>query len=118
MPAWVSPVAGLLAGFTTMVANAAGPLMVVYLLAMRLPKLVFVGTAAWFFLVLNLFKVPFSYGLGQINAETLAISLRLAPFAIIGALLGRRLIRGIDQRTFELIALVLSVLAGLRLLLL
>ncbi len=118
MPAWVSPVAGLLAGFTTMVANAAGPLMVVYLLAMRLPKLVFVGTAAWFFLVLNLFKLPFSYGLGQISADTLGVSLRLAPFAIIGALLGRRLIRGIDQRAFELIALVLSLLAGLRLILL
>lgn len=117
LPRWASPVAGLLAGFTTMVANAAGPLMVVYLLASGLPKLVFVGTAAWFFLVLNLFKVPFSYGLGLITADSLGLSLRLGLFAALGALLGRRLIRDIDQRTFELIALALSLVAGIRLLL-
>lgn len=116
-PAWASPAAGLLAGFTTMVANAAGPLMVIYLLAMGLPKLVFVGTAAWFFLALNLFKVPFSLGLGLISAGSLGLSLRLMPFAVIGALAGRPLLSRIDQRAFELIALGLSLVAGLRLLL-
>lgn len=117
LPGWASPATGLLAGVTTMIANAAGPLMVIYLLAMRLPKLVFVGTAAWFFLALNLFKVPFSLALGQINAETLGLSLRLAPFAVLGALSGRRVISGLDQRSFDTIALVLSLVAGLRLLL-
>lgn len=116
-PAWVSPATGLLAGFTTMVANAAGPLMVIYLLAMRLPKLVFIGTAAWFFLALNLFKLPFSYGLGLLSLGSLGLSLRLIPFAILGALSGRRLIGHIDQRRFDQIALGLSLLAGLRLLL-
>lgn len=117
LPGWVSASTGLLAGVTTMIANAAGPLMTLYLLAMRLPKLVFVGTAAWFFLALNLFKVPFSLGLGLISVESLGISLRLAPFAIVGALGGRRLISAIDQRVFEWIALGLSLVAGIRLLL-
>ncbi|HNP88237.1 MAG TPA: sulfite exporter TauE/SafE family protein, partial [Kouleothrix sp.] len=53
-PAWLAPLTGITAGFTTMVANAAGPVMVLYLLAMRLPKILFVGTAAWYFLVINL----------------------------------------------------------------
>src|ERR1700689_4252641 len=55
---------GVTAGFITLVANAAAPLMAIYLVAMRLPKMQFVGTAAVFFMVLNLFKVPFMAGLG------------------------------------------------------
>ncbi len=62
-------ITGILAGFTTMVANVSGPIMVLYLLALRLPKVAFIGTAAWFFLSLNLLKVPFSAGLGLINAN-------------------------------------------------
>lgn len=116
LPAWLSVATGLLAGFATMIANAAGPLMIIYLLAMRLPKLTFVGTAAWFFLTLNLLKVPFSYHLGFISPNSVRLSLQLAPFAILGALFGRRLINGIDQRMFENIALGLTMLAGIRLL--
>ena len=113
---WLVAGAGLLAGFTTMVANAAGPLMVLYLLAMRLPKFTFVGTAAWFFLVLNLFKVPFSLALGLINFSSLGFSLALVPFAVAGALSGRRLITHMNQRVFEGVALVLTLVAGVRML--
>lgn len=107
---------GLAAGFTTMVANAAGPLMILYLLAMRLPKFTFVGTAAWFFLVLNLFKVPFSVGLGLIDPASLVFSLKLVPFALLGAIAGRRMIARMNQRMFEGVALVLTLAAGVRML--
>lgn len=107
---------GVSAGFTTMVANAAGPIMIMYLLAMRLPKYTFMGTAAWYFFVLNLFKVPFSYSLGLINAESLPLSLLLAPVAVAGAFTGRVLIRHINQQVFELLALALTLIAGIRLL--
>jgi uncharacterized membrane protein YfcA len=113
---WVARLTGVVAGFTTMAANASGPVMVLYLLALRLPKIVFLGTTAWFFLVLNLFKVPFSIGLGMITPGSLTISLRLIPFTIIGALTGRWLIKYIDQKRFEQIALALSLIAGIRLL--
>jgi uncharacterized protein len=113
---WFVGITGVAAGFTTMVANAAGPIMVLYLLAMRLPKIAFVGTAAWFFLAVNLFKVPFSYSLGLISAESLRHSVALWPFAIAGALFGRWLLRRIDQRLFENLSLFLTLLAGLRLL--
>ncbi len=109
----LAAVTGVSAGFATMVANAAGPIMIMYLLAMRLPKLVFMGTSAWYFFVLNLFKVPFSYSLGLINFNSLQVSLVLAPFAIIGALSGRVLIEHIDQSTFEFLALVMTLVAGL-----
>ncbi len=114
--AWFPPTIGVLAGFTTLVANAAGPLMAVYMLAMRLPKLDFVGTGAVFFLLLNLFKVPFMVHLGLINAASFTLNLALAPLVLAGAWFGRKLVLRIEQRTFENIALALSFLAGLKLL--
>lgn len=114
--AWFAPTIGVLAGFTTLVANAAGPLMAVYLLAMRLPKMEYVGTAAVFFLLLNLFKVPFMVDLGLINAASFALNLKLLPAVLVGALIGRRLLARVNQRWFENLALALSALAGAKLL--
>jgi hypothetical protein len=108
-----APITGVTAGFTTMVANAAGPVMMLYLLAMRLPKIVFVGTAAWYFFLLNLFKVPFSASLGLINPSTLGVSLALGLFAMAGAYVGRPIVERLNQRAFELIALGLTVVAAL-----
>lgn len=113
---WFAPAIGVLAGFTTLVANAAGPLMAVYFLAMRLPKMDFVGTGAVFFLLLNLFKVPFMVNLGLINAASLTVNLWLVPVVLLGGWLGRKLVMRIDQRAFENIALALSLVAGLKLL--
>lgn len=113
---WFAPMIGVLAGFTTLVANAAGPLMAIYMLSMRLPKMDFVGTGAVFFLILNLFKVPFMVHLGLINAQSFSINLWLAPIVVAGAWFGRKLVMKIEQRTFENIALTLSVVAGLNLL--
>jgi len=114
---WVAPAVGVLAGFTTLVANAAGPLMVIYLLAMRLPKMEFVGTGAVFFLLLNLFKVPFMLDLGLINHGSFTVNLWLAPAVLAGAWLGRWLLGKINQRLFENLVLVFSALAGLKMLL-
>ncbi len=113
---WVSALIGILAGFTTMVANAAGPIMILYLLSMRLPKIAFVGTAAWFFMVLNWFKVPFGLMLGTITLPSLAMALTLFPAAFAGGMVGRPLVKRIDQRVFEYIALGLTFLASLNLL--
>lgn len=114
--AWFAPTLGILAGFTTLIANAAGPLMAIYLLAMRLPKMAFVGTAAVFFLVLNLFKVPFMIGLGLITPGSFSFNLALAPAVLAGALLGRWLLPRVSQAWFERLALALGAAAGLRLL--
>lgn len=110
-------VMGLLAGFTTMLANAAGPIMILYLLAMRLPKMEFMGTAAWYFCVLNLFKVPFSANLGLINPLSLKLNLVLAPFVLVGAFGGRMLLPHLPQKLFERLALAFTALAAIRLLL-
>ena len=114
---WFAALTGTLAGFTTMVANAAGPIMVLYLLAVGLPKLVFIGTAAWFFMLVNALKVPFSLQLGLITVESLRMDALLLMPLVPGALLGPALLRRLNQKTFESMVLLLTVAAALRLLL-
>lgn len=100
---------GATSGVATMTANAAGPVMTLYLLAVKLPKLAFAGTSAWFFLVINVFKVPFSWHLDLIGGGSLAIDLVLAPAVVVGLLAGRRLVEWIPQRPFELLLLALTM---------
>lgn len=107
---------GFVAGVTTMVANAAGPVMGLYLLAVALPKDAFVGTAAWFFLFINLLKVPFSLQLGLITRDTLLFNAVLVPAIFAGLLLGRAVVRRLPQRWFDGLVLVFAVVAALRLL--
>ena len=113
---WFAAITGLLAGFTTMVANAAGPVMILYFLAIGLPKLAFVGTGAWFFMLVNAFKVPFSVHLGLITSSSLALDALLLVPMIPGALLGPVILRRIDQKQFEFMVLILTAVATLRLL--
>lgn len=107
---------GLLGGFTTMVANAAGPVMSLYLLMMRMPVLTFLGTSAWFFAVINLFKLPFSAGLGLFTAETLAMDALLVPVVLLAAFAGAKVARRISQSVFDKLVLGLTVLAAIGLL--
>jgi uncharacterized membrane protein YfcA len=107
---------GILAGTTTMMANAAGPIMTIYLLAMRLPKTEFIGTGAWYFLLMNSFKVPFSAHLGLINLESLRFNLCLAPAVVVGALLGFAVARWIPQKPFNIAMQILAAAGAVRLL--
>jgi len=102
---------------TTMLANAAGPIMAIYLLACRLPKMELVGTGAWFFFVVNVSKVPFSAGLGLIDGQSLLLTLVLAPLVAAGAFFGKWLLARINQALFEALLIAFTVLAAVRLLL-
>jgi uncharacterized membrane protein YfcA len=106
---------GLLAGVSTMLANSAGSVVAVYLLACRLPKYEFVGTAAWFFFIANLVKVPFSAQMGLITADTLHFNLMLAPAVLAGLWIGRILLEKMPQSAFDWTLIVLSLLGSLRL---
>lgn len=111
--AWL---AGWASGVTTMVANAAGPVMTLYLLARRMPKMEFVGTAAWFFFVVNLSKVPFSLALGLVTWESLWLTAVLIPAIIVGGFCGRWIVDRIDQRVFELLMIGFTFVGAIRLL--
>lgn len=107
---------GTLAGFTTMVANAGGPVMSMYFLATRTPIKVFLGTSAWFFAIVNLVKVPFLAGLGLYTPSVLLMDLVLAPMVVIGALIGIRLAKRMPQQLFDRLVIVLTVLGAVYLL--
>lgn len=113
---WFAASFGMAAGFTTMVSNAAGPITIVYLLAVGLPKVTFMGTAAWFYLLINAFKVPFSGKLGLINAESLWFNLKLAPVVVVGAVFGTFALRWVPEKVFRHAATGLATAAGLKLL--
>jgi uncharacterized protein len=106
---------GLLAGGTTMLANSGGPIITLYLLSVGLPKLEFTGTNAWFFFIINAFKVPFSIGLGLIDRRTLLLNLVLSPVIVAGLVAGRWLIHRVPQRLFDGLLLAFAFLAALRL---
>jgi uncharacterized membrane protein YfcA len=114
---WFGALTGILAGFTTMVANAAGPVMILYLLAIGLPKLAFIGTSAWFYMCVNALKVPFSLNLGLITLSSLRMDALLVLPLLPGALLGPIILKRIDQRGFEFMALGLTILAAIKLVL-
>ncbi|MDW6063792.1 sulfite exporter TauE/SafE family protein [Streptomyces sp. FXJ1.4098] len=108
---------GVLGGFTTMVANAGGPVMSMYLLSAGFRKLGFLGTSAWFFLIVNVAKVPFSVGLGLIDGHSLLLDAALALFVIPGAFLGKAVVDRINQRLFERLVIAATVVGGAQLLL-
>ncbi|WP_101848149.1 sulfite exporter TauE/SafE family protein [Zhihengliuella sp. ISTPL4] len=115
--ALLAGVYGTLGGFTTMVANAGGPVMSMYFLATRTPVQVFLGTSAWFFAIINLIKVPFLAGIGLFTGPVLLTDAILTPLVVLGALLGLRVARRLDQRLFDRIVVVLTVLGAVYLLL-
>ncbi|MFJ9761056.1 sulfite exporter TauE/SafE family protein [Streptomyces sp. NPDC101149] len=108
---------GVLGGFTTMVANAGGPVMSMYLLSAGFRKLGFLGTSAFFFLIVNVSKVPFSAGLGLIDGRSLLLDAALALFVVPGAFLGKWAVNRINQRLFEQLVIAATVVGGVQLLL-
>ncbi|MEV1085491.1 sulfite exporter TauE/SafE family protein [Streptomyces sp. NPDC050211] len=108
---------GVLGGFTTMVANAGGPVMSMYLLSAGFRKLGFLGTSAFFFLIVNVSKVPFSVGLGLIDGHSLLLDAALVAFVVPGAFIGKWAVDRINQRLFEQLVIAATVLGGLQLLL-
>jgi hypothetical protein len=110
-------VLGTLAGATSMMANAAGPVMVIYLTSMRLPKANFIGTSAWFFFIINLLKLPFSHWLNLVTLQSVEVNLMLLPCIIAGGLTGIFLVKRISQDAFNIIVKILAGIAALLLIL-
>lgn len=105
---------GMMAGFTTMVGNLAGVFSNIYFLAIKLPKNEFIGTAAWLFFIINLFKIPFHIlSWGTINPASFQISLSLIPAVILGFLFGVSIVKKIKNDRYRQLILLLTGLGGL-----
>ena len=105
---------GLIAGFTTMLGNLAGAFSNIYFLAMRMPKNDFIGTAAWVFLVINLFKLPFQiFYWKNITTNTLYTDLLLLPALIIGFILGLKIVSKIKDDNYRKIVIALTLVGAI-----
>ena len=107
---------GGLGGFTTMVANSGGPPMTLYFMASGFDMIRFLGTQAWFFFLINLTKVPFQAGLGLYSPQSAGTDALLIPPVLIGALVGRKLIKGMNERIFTPLVIGLTVISSMYLL--
>ena len=111
---WFTALFGTMGGFSTMIGNAAGPIMSVFLLSLRLPKNEFVGTAAWFFMIVNFLKLPLQYFLwDNITGQTLLFDLMMLPTIAAGAWLGVVFVKKISERNYRIVVYGLTVLSTL-----
>jgi hypothetical protein len=111
---WFSVTTGIAGGFTSMIGNLAGSVMAVYLLAARLPKNVYIGTTAWFFLAINWAKVPFHvFGWHTINLNTALLSLTTLPIILLGAILGVKIIKRVPEKYYRWFIIIMTIIAAL-----
>jgi len=105
---------GLLSGITSMIGNLAGSFASIYLLAVRLPKNEFIGTAAWLFFIINVFKLPFHIFVWKtVNTETLKLNLLLAPAIVLGFFIGIKLVKLINNDLYRKLVLLVTAVGAL-----
>ena len=106
---------GLAGGVATILANIMGPLLDAYLLKLRLPRFSFVASRAWFFILVNLIKVPLQMRAGNLSILDLHVGLKLGLLAIVGCLVAKSLLRALNQRVFELLTWFFIIVSALKL---
>lgn len=110
---WFAILMGIAAGFTSMFGNLAGSVMAVYLLSMRLPKNVYIGTTAWFFMVVNWFKVPFHiFSWKTITWNSFLLDLTVIPAIAIGAVLGIVIVKRISEKIYRWFIISMTLIAA------
>ncbi len=111
---WFAAMLGLGIGFTTMIGNLAGPLMTIYLFAMRLDKNAFIGTTAWFFFIINIIKLPFHiFVWNTVNSDSIVINISLIPFLVFFFFIGYQVVKRIPNQNYKNFILVLTALGAI-----
>lgn len=111
---WFAGSMGFAAGFTTMIGNLAGAFSNIFFLASRIPKIEFIGTAAWLFFFINLFKLPFHiWSWKTIDLDTLYINLTLVPGIIVGFYIGLKIVEKIKEHQFRKFILVMTAIGAM-----
>jgi len=105
---------GVAGGFTSMIGNLAGSVMAIYFLSMRLPKNSFIGTTAWFFMVINWFKIPFHVWMWKtITWDSFLLDLTMLPLIILGAFLGVWIVKRLSEFTYRWFIIGMTMIAAL-----
>ncbi|HMR19268.1 MAG TPA: sulfite exporter TauE/SafE family protein [Sphingobacterium sp.] len=111
---WYAPFFGFLMGFSTMIGNAAGPALSVYLLSRRLDKYTFVATGAWFIMILNYIKIPLqSFVWHNLTWSGILLNLMALPFILLGGYMGIQLVKILPEASFKKLIMILVVVSCL-----
>lgn len=111
---WFAGLTGVAGGFTSMIGNLAGSVMAIYFLSMRLPKNVFIGTSAWFFMVINWFKIPFHlWSWHTITARTFLLDLTTLPIIAVGAYLGILIVKSLPEKAYRWFIISMTIVAAI-----
>jgi uncharacterized membrane protein YfcA len=114
---WFAAFMGVLGGFATMMGNVAGPIFAIYLLAMHLPKNSFIGTTAWFFMIINFTKFPLQYFVwDNISIPFLMLNVYMIPLIGLGAFSGIWLVKKIPEHTYRIFVIAVTALSAFLLL--
>ncbi|MFZ4861804.1 sulfite exporter TauE/SafE family protein [Sphingobacterium sp. Mn56C] len=109
---WYAPVFGFIMGFSTMIGNAAGPALSVYLLSRKMDKFTFVATGAWFIMLLNYIKIPLQvFVWHNVTWEGVKLNLMAFPFIVIGGIIGIQLVKILPEKVFKIIIMILVLLS-------
>ena len=113
---WFYALTGMACGFTSMIGNAAGPIFTIYLLARGFKKNDFMGTMAWFFLIINLLKMPLQiFFWHNITLQTALLAVGMIPAIALGAVLGIAVIKKIPEKPFRYMIIVMTALTAIKL---
>lgn len=115
---WFAGSTGFTAGFTTMIGNLAGAFSNIFFLALKIPKNEFIGTAAWLYFIVNLFKLPFHvFSWQTITFESLKTDFYLLPGVILGFLVGIRIVKIFKEQQYRNFILIMTAIGALVMLL-
>lgn len=110
---WFAALCGIAGGFTSMIGNLAGSVMAIYFLSMRLPKNSFIGTTAWFFMVINWFKIPFHVWIWKtITWDSFLLDLTMLPLIILGAFLGIWIVKKLSDFAYRWFIIAMTMIAA------
>jgi len=116
---WYSPVFGFIMGFSTMIGNAAGPALSVYMLSKRLNKITFAATSAWFIMILNFTKIPLqAFVWHNISWSGIYLNLLALPFILLGGFIGIKIVKILPEQQFRYLIMTLVVISAILLIIL
>jgi uncharacterized membrane protein YfcA len=111
---WFAGSMGFTAGFTTMIGNLAGAFSNIFFLALRVPKNEFIGTAAWLYFIINIFKLPFHvFSWETVNIESLKIDMYLFPAVLIGFFIGIQVVKYFEEKQYRVFILIMTGIGAL-----
>lgn len=115
---WYSPVFGFIMGFFTMIGNAAGPALSVYMLSKKLDKITFTATAAWFIMILNFTKIPLQlFVWHNLSWQGIILNIMALPFILLGGFIGIKILKVIPEKRFRQVIIGLVIVSAIMLLL-